>query len=170
MSRPAGGDGARAGIIPDISSGGAIALAIAHERPRASVLATDISADALDVARDNALSLELANVEFARADWYDGIAQPGLASGGFDLIVSNPPYVAAGESWRVVPDASAHLLFVAWGSAAGGWTREPSLRLVGARSQYVDTDPTGRTMMLGLRLRPGVLSSPRRVSGDCRGA
>ena len=69
------------------------------------------------------------------------------------------PHIAAGESWRVVPDASAHLLFVTLGKRAGGWTREPSLRVVGARSHYVDTDPTGRTMMLGLRLRPGVLSS-----------
>ena len=69
------------------------------------------------------------------------------------------PHVAAGEPWRIVPDASAHLLFVTYGSMAGGWTREPTLRLVGARSQYVDADQTGRTMMLGLRLRPGVLGS-----------
>ncbi len=69
------------------------------------------------------------------------------------------PHVTGGESWRVVPDPCAHLLFVAWGSAAGGWTREPALRLVGARSRYVDVDPTRRTMMLGLRLRSGVLGS-----------
>ena len=69
------------------------------------------------------------------------------------------PHVAAGESWRVVPDASAHLLFVTYASTASGSTREPTLRLVGARSQYADIDLTGRTTMVGLRLRPGVLGS-----------
>jgi AraC-like DNA-binding protein len=83
-----------------------------------------------------------------------GAPPPQVAAGA-------APHVATGESWRVVPDASAHLLFTAWGSAAGGagGPREPTLRLVGARSQYVDTDPAGRTLMIGLRLRPGVLSS-----------
>ena len=51
--------------VLDLGTGsGAIALAIAHERPRAHVLATDTSAAALDVARDNARRLGLANVEF----------------------------------------------------------------------------------------------------------
>ena len=72
--------------VLDLGTGsGAIALAIAHERPRASVLATDISAAALDVARDNARSLGLANVEFARSDWYDAFAP--WRGGAFDLIV-----------------------------------------------------------------------------------
>ena len=81
----------------DLGTGsGAIALAIAHDRPRASVIATDVSADALDVARDNARSLGLANVEFARSDWYDAV--PNLARRRVRLIVSNPPYVAAADS------------------------------------------------------------------------
>ena len=84
--------------VLDLGTGsGAIALAIAHERPKATILATDVSADALDVARDNARSLGLANVEFARSDWYDGIAQAWRGSVAFDLIVSNPPYVAAAD-------------------------------------------------------------------------
>lgn len=83
--------------VLDLGTGsGAIALAIAHDRPRASILATDVSADALDVARDNARSLGLANVEFARSDWYDAVPQP-WRGGAFDLIVSNPPYVAAAD-------------------------------------------------------------------------
>jgi release factor glutamine methyltransferase len=77
----------------DLGTGsGAIALAIAAERPRARVVATDASAAALAVARDNAKRLALANVEFAQADWYDGVPD-----GAFDVIVSNPPYVAAGD-------------------------------------------------------------------------
>ena len=77
----------------DLGTGsGAIALALAYERPRASILATDRSPDALDVARDNAQRLGLPNVAFARADWYDGLGSAGPAD-VFDLIVSNPPYV-----------------------------------------------------------------------------
>ena len=83
--------------VLDLGTGsGAIALAIAHERPRATIVATDVSADALDVARDNARRLGLANVEFVRADWYDGLA-PTAAGGAFDVIVSNPPYVDAAD-------------------------------------------------------------------------
>ena len=83
--------------VLDLGTGsGAIALAIAHERPRATILATDVSADALDVARDNARRLGLANVEFALSDWYAGLA-PASTGGAFDLIVSNPPYVDAAD-------------------------------------------------------------------------
>ena len=79
--------------VLDLGTGsGAIALAIAHERRRARVLATDASADALAVARDNATRLSLPNVEVVLANWYDG-----LGARTFDLIVSNPPYVAAGD-------------------------------------------------------------------------
>ena len=86
--------------VLDLGTGsGAIALAIAAERPHARVIATDASAAALAVARDNAARLALANVEFGHADWYDGV--PG---GPFDLIVSNPPYVAAGDPHLSVGD------------------------------------------------------------------
>jgi len=84
--------------VLDLGTGsGAIALAIAHERPRSTILATDASADALDVARGNARRLGLPNVEFALADWYAGL--PASSSDGtFDLIVSNPPYVDAADA------------------------------------------------------------------------
>jgi release factor glutamine methyltransferase len=79
--------------VLDLGTGsGAIALALARERPLAHVLATDASRDALDVARDNAGRLGLDRVTFARADWYDG-----LPPGTFDAIASNPPYVADGD-------------------------------------------------------------------------
>ena len=79
----------RALRVLDLGTGsGAIALALAHDRPDAAVLATDRSEAALAVARGNAQRLKLTNVTFAAADWYAGIP-PAT----FDLIASNPPYI-----------------------------------------------------------------------------
>ena len=79
--------------ILDLGTGsGAVALAIASERPRARVIGVDLCPAALQVARDNAAALRLANVEWRQGSWFDG-----LAGERFDLIVSNPPYIAAGD-------------------------------------------------------------------------
>ena len=79
--------------IADLGTGsGAIALAIAHERPRARVVALDASAAALEVARGNAERLGIMNVEFVHSDWF-----AALRGRRFDMIVSNPPYIAAGD-------------------------------------------------------------------------
>ena len=76
--------------VLDLGTGsGAVAIAIARERPLARVTATDVSSEALDVARANARRLQADNVAFMRADWYDS-----LGSERYDAIVSNPPYVA----------------------------------------------------------------------------
>ncbi len=75
----------------DLGTGsGVIALAIAHSRPDIEVLACDNSATALEVARENAQRLGIANVAFMQSDWYGA-----LDVQRFNLIVSNPPYVAA---------------------------------------------------------------------------
>ena len=81
--------------VLDLCTGsGAIAIAIAHERPRAAILATDVSDDALDVARENARRLSGSNVHFVLADVYEGV--PSTWRGArFDLVASNPPYVSA---------------------------------------------------------------------------
>jgi release factor glutamine methyltransferase len=77
----------------DLGTGsGAIALALAAERPGWEVLAADVSAEALAVAQGNAQRLGLANVRFAHSNWF-----AALAGRRFDLVVSNPPYVAAGD-------------------------------------------------------------------------
>lgn len=79
--------------ILDMGTGsGAIALAIAHQRPDAEVWACDASAAALAVARDNAQRLGIANVHFVASDWFSA-----LSGQRFDLIVSNPPYIAADD-------------------------------------------------------------------------
>jgi release factor glutamine methyltransferase len=75
----------------DVGTGsGAIALALADERPDARVTATDVSDDALALARENAERLGL-DVELVHTSLLDGLAGP------FDLVVSNPPYVLANE-------------------------------------------------------------------------
>lgn len=81
------------GRIVDLGTGsGAIALALASERPQWQVTATDVSEDALAVARANAKSLSLDRVEFLQGSWFGP-----LAGRRFDLVVSNPPYIGAAE-------------------------------------------------------------------------
>ncbi len=82
--------------IADLGTGsGAIALAIAHERPGCLVLATDVSPSALDVAQSNAARLRISNVAFQQGEWFAALCDAGDEGGkGFDIIVSNPPYVA----------------------------------------------------------------------------
>ncbi len=76
--------------IADLGTGsGAVAIAIASERPCCQVVATDCSEEALATARCNATTHGIANITFRRGDWY----QP-LQGERFDLILSNPPYVA----------------------------------------------------------------------------
>jgi release factor glutamine methyltransferase len=80
--------------ILDLGTGsGAIALAIAHERPRAQVLGTDASGGALEVAHGNAARLHLRNVAFRAGAWYAPV--PGEH---FTLVVSNPPYIALDDT------------------------------------------------------------------------
>jgi release factor glutamine methyltransferase len=81
--------------VLDLGTGsGAIAVTLACERPQLAIVATDASAAALDVARANARAHGCADrIRFARGSWYEAV--PRLA---FDLIVANPPYVAAGDA------------------------------------------------------------------------
>lgn len=82
--------------VLDLGTGsGAIALAVASERLDVSVLATDVSEAALDVARENARLNGVGNVAFAHGTWL--AALPAEAE-PFDLIVSNPPYIAEGDA------------------------------------------------------------------------
>ena len=79
--------------IADLGTGcGAIALALSKERPRCRLIATDLSLPALDVAKSNAEKFGMSHIEFLEGDWF-----APLASRKFELIVSNPPYVAAGD-------------------------------------------------------------------------
>jgi len=135
--------------VADLGTGsGAIALALAHERPLARVRATDRSADAIAVAQANAQRLGLANVEFACGDWCEALG--GMR---FEVIVSNPPYIASddphlsrgdlrheplsalasGEDGldairTIVATAPSHLLPGGWLLLEHGWEQAPQVR------------------------------------------
>jgi release factor glutamine methyltransferase len=79
--------------VADLGTGsGAIAIALAHERPRWRVTGTDASATALEVARANGERLVGGRVEWAQGDWYGA-----LGDRRFDVLVSNPPYIAGDD-------------------------------------------------------------------------
>jgi release factor glutamine methyltransferase len=79
--------------VLDLGAGtGAIAIAVAKHRPRAEVMAVDRSAAALAVAEENAGNLDARNVQFVLSDWFSA-----LSGRTFDVIVSNPPYVAEND-------------------------------------------------------------------------
>ena len=81
----------QAGRAADLGTGsGAIAISLAHTRRDAQITATDISEAALIVARGNA-DHHRVKIEFLRSDWFD------VLDSSFDLIVSNPPYIAASD-------------------------------------------------------------------------
>lgn len=107
--------------IVDVGTGsGALALALANALPRARVLAIDISADALEVARDNATRLGLRDrVKFVRGDLLEPLAARPQS---VDIIVANPPYVADND-----PDLAADVAKF-----------EPAVALYGGGSDGLD--------------------------------
>ncbi|MCB9527059.1 MAG: peptide chain release factor N(5)-glutamine methyltransferase [Myxococcales bacterium] len=89
--------------IVDVGCGsGAIALALAHERPDATVIGVDRSPDALDVSRANAAALGLDRVEWRRGDLLAGLAGP------FDLVAANPPYIPSADIDALMPDVARY--------------------------------------------------------------
>ena len=86
--------------VADLGTGsGAVALALASARPGWQVTATDISAAALTVARANAARLGLTRVELLQGDWLGG-----LADRSFNLLLSNPPYIAPDDPALAQPE------------------------------------------------------------------
>lgn len=164
--------------VADLGTGsGAIALALASERPQAHVTATDQSAAALAVARGNARRLGIANVRFAEGDWL-----APLAGECFDLIVSNPPYIEAGDAHlaqgdlrfeppaalasgrdgldairRIVADASAQLAPGGWLLFEHGWHQGDAaralLRAAGYTEVFTAPDLEARDRVSGGQLR-----------------
>ncbi|TAN07706.1 MAG: peptide chain release factor N(5)-glutamine methyltransferase [Rhodanobacteraceae bacterium] len=160
--------------VADLGTGsGAVALAIAHARPQARVVATDASPAALRVARGNATRLGLGNVEWLHGDWC-----AALGDLHFDVIASNPPYVAIGDGHLragdvrfepamalvsgpdgldaircIVRDAAAHLAGQGWllfehGFEQGAAARE-LLRQRGYKAIFTARDVEGRERVSG---------------------
>lgn len=89
--------------VLDLGTGsGAVALAIAHERRSARITATDVSPEAIALACRNAERLGIGNVTFLVGDWFEPVGAMH-----FDLIVSNPPYVAADDPALAGPELRA---------------------------------------------------------------
>ncbi len=79
--------------IAELGTGsGAIAIAVAQQRPHCQIVATDCSTEALATAKRNAARHQLNNIRFRHGSWYGPLAEER-----FDLIASNPPYIAEGD-------------------------------------------------------------------------
>jgi release factor glutamine methyltransferase len=114
--------------VLDVGTGsGAIALAIADEHPGARVTAIDVSADALELASDNARATGV-DVAFELRDVRDGL------DGEWDLVVSNPPYVTAAEIEQLEPEVR-------------DW--EPRIATVGEEHTAVIAEAAGRVLVPG---------------------
>ncbi len=86
--------------VLDMGTGsGAIALSLAHARPNAQIFAVDASVAALQIAQENQRALQLNNVTLIQSDWFSELGKQR-----FDLIVSNPPYIAAADVHLVQGD------------------------------------------------------------------
>jgi len=165
------------GRLLDLGTGsGAIALAIAKERPDATVHAVDASGAALEVARRNARSLGL-NVTFHHGDWFAPVAGER-----FDVVVSNPPYIEEGDEHlsrgdlrfeprsalasgadglddirRIVGDARVHLSQQGWLLFEHGWNQGDAARRLFDTTRWRDaftaTDLEERDRVSGARSR-----------------
>jgi len=146
--------------VLDLGTGsGAVAIALAHERPALAVVATDISEGALALAHENAARHGLA-IAFARGDWF-AAAGPGR----FRIVVSNPPYVASADPHlaqgdvrfeprsaldggrdgldcvrRIVREATGHLEPGGWLLLEHGYDQGEACRELLASAGYVEVD------------------------------
>lgn len=117
-SLAAGSSSASKSILELGTGSGAIVVALASENSRHSYLGTDISGEAVRVARQNAIRHGLdAKIRFMVADWF---APFDPKSAGFDLIVSNPPYIRSGDIQRLEPEIYAYEPLLALDGANDG--------------------------------------------------
>jgi release factor glutamine methyltransferase len=145
------------GRVLDLGTGsGAIALAIAHARPDAAVTAVDAAEAALSVAQGNAVRLGIRNASFVPSDWFSALAEQH-----FDLIVSNPPYIAENDSHlsqgdlrfeprtalasgpdglddirRIIGEAGAHLATDGWLLLEHGYDQAAQVRVLLQRAGF----------------------------------
>lgn len=123
----------------DLGTGsGCIALTLLAESAGARGLATDISVDALETAAENAVRLGVADrVRFARSDWFEAV------DGSYDLIVSNPPYIAPDELPDLAPEVARFDPEIALFDTADGLT---AYRFIAAQAG-AHLSPGGRLLV-----------------------
>lgn len=93
------------GRLLDLGAGtGAIALAFASEQPDWQVLGVDVREEAVELAIRNAQTLGIANARFLQSDWFGALETYKEAGQLFDIIVSNPPYIAADDPHLIEGD------------------------------------------------------------------
>ena len=145
--------------VLDLGTGtGAIALALAHERPTWRVIGVDRIAEAVDLAQRNAQRLRLDNAVFCESRWFSALAEQRFA-----LIVSNPPYIPARDPHlhegdvrfepssalvagddglddirQIIASAPNHLLSEGWLLLEHGYDQAPAVRELLAESGFVD--------------------------------
>lgn len=145
--------------VLDLGTGsGAIALAIARERPAAQVTATDASSDAIVVAQRNARRHHIGNISFVHGDWF-----APLGDKRFDVIVSNPPYIESNDPHlqqgdlrfepmsalasgadglddirRIIRDAGLHLTPGGWLLFEHGWQQGDAARALLRDAGFVE--------------------------------
>ena len=122
--------------VLDLGTGsGRILLSLLAEQPTATGLGTDVSQAALDIAAQNAVALDLtARAAFAQSNWF------GSVTGTFDLIVANPPYIAAAEMDDLQPEVR---LFEPRGALTDEADGLSAYRIIAAQAQ-AHLDPGGR--------------------------
>ncbi len=145
--------------VVDVCTGcGCVAVALAHERPAAAIVATDISEQALAVARRNAVRHGVADrVSFRHGDLLAGI------DGTFDAILANPPYVLDRARPALQPEVRDHEPSVALFGGADGMTL---LNRLVARS----AEPAAPGRLSDRRVRPGPGHRDRDPVCRCAGA
>jgi release factor glutamine methyltransferase len=172
-----------ASTVVDLGTGtGAIALAVARERPHAQVIATDASAEALAVAQRNAERHGIKNVSFAQGDWFAPLGEQR-----FDVIVSNPPYIESHDPHlnqgdlrfepisalasgvdglddlrRIVAEAGRHLAPDGWLLFEHGWHQGDAARMLLRNAAFTKVSTTR-----DLEERDRVTAGCWSVSGDC---
>jgi release factor glutamine methyltransferase len=142
----------------DLGTGtGCILLSCLHAMPKAQGLGVDLSPSALAVAESNAAALGLtARARFQSSDWFSNV------TGRFDLIVSNPPYIAADEMPTLAPevrDWEPHLALTPGGDGLGPYrilAREAPAHLTGQGRLLVEIGPTQGQAVVALFAAAGL--------------
>jgi len=132
--RPSQFRAASANVLDLGTGSGAIAVSVAAEHPQASVVATDISGGALAIAKQNALR-HGAHIRFVESDWFTE-----LAGEKFDLILSNPPYVAHGDSHLATGDLRFEPLQALTDQAVGQHGLACIRHIIGAAPRHLHQD------------------------------